>query len=391
MSSPLELLLEPRATLRVLEHIDAHPAQAPDRAQGALKVSHQTWYSAISRLESLGLVAPVRGPRRRKVKSFEITPEGERVLAKLKEVVAQVGSSRAGLEWELEHRPPLKGGARAGEVLCRLIEYAERRNDFAEMRRLEGVAKELGRPGEAHLAREVASFLQGRPKVAQSAGEAAIAELKPEGNTRSLRKAMMVVAACLEYQGEVSKPIRTVIAMRALARRAGDHEFEVDGWLIVGIMKSRLGHYADAVNDMEKALAIAKAHDLPIKRAKVLGNLCYTLAFVDEDRAMAMADEALRAARKVGATILIARAQTNRALFLAVRGRPDEARRAMREAKRLLAGGGEEKGAQMLEGWGRLVKQISRRRRTRYPIDWRAQAQSLARSQPTPAPEEQRE
>ena len=382
LPNPLALLLKPRATLRVLEHIAEHPSQRPREAYAQLGIANNTWYAAVRNLERLNLVAPTRGPAHRKVKAFHITPQGERALASVRELAAQVADSRGALEWELLGTPPLKGSARAGEVVCRLIEYAERRADFAELGRLESVAKKLGRPGEAHHARQVASFLVGQPKAAADAGEAAMEALGREGNTRSLRRVLTLQGGAYEYLGDVQRSNRMNLEARVKAHKAGDHAAELEAWMSLGITQARIGMHADAIRHMNRALGIAEREGLAVKRAKVLGNISFAEGLLDERKGLERADEALKAARRLGAQILIARAQLNRALFLAVLARPQEAHAAMREAKHLLAEGGEEKGDEMLLGWDRLVRQISRRRPSPYRGDWRAQALQLARSRP---------
>jgi tetratricopeptide (TPR) repeat protein len=382
MPTPLSLLLTPRETLPVLQHIAANPAEPPDKAFHSMGVGVNTWYRATANLERLGLIAPDRGPAGRKVVRFHITPEGERVLARLDDLWGDVANSRAGLEWELDKSPPLKGSPRAGAVLCSLIEFAERRADFKELLRLEGATGKLARPGESALALEMLAFLQGRPGEAAHRAESAIKVLKREGNSRALRKAMYVHSAVLEYLGNPEKSIAVAIETRRLAKKAGDAGMEADAWMGIAIMHGRMEHYPDAFREFEKALQITKDAGLEAKHAKVLGNYAFIQALVDEPTGLAMADEALASARKVGATIIVARTQLTRALLLAVAGRPAEARKAMAEAQRLFKAGGEEKGAQLVKDWAGLVKRISRRRRHRSPADWKSQALALARTRP---------
>lgn len=367
--------------LLVLARIAANPAQPPKQAFTAMGVGVNSWYAATRKLERLGLIASTRGPAARKVKSFHVTPEGENVLVKLDEIWAEVANSREGLEWELDARPPDLGSPRAGEILCRLVELAERRADFGELRRLAQLSARMKRPGESLLAKEVGFFLKGQPAKARSAGEGALAALRPEGNSRSLRKAIAVLAPSLEYLGFPAKAYAAFVEARTLAKRAGDRGGEVDAWMGVGILHARLEHFNDAFRDFQRALKIAQEAGLESKRAKILGNLAFTQGFLDEKEGLATADEALRAARKVGASIVVARTQLTRSLLLAVAGRREESRRALKEARGLLSEGGEEKGASHIDDWSGLIKRILRSHHAPSPIDWRGQALRLAKVQ----------
>jgi DNA-binding MarR family transcriptional regulator len=133
MPTPLPLLLNPRDTLPVLQHLAENPTQSPWVACKATGLSSHTFYEVTAHLESLGLIVPTKGPAGRKVLRYLVTPEGERVVARLGDILAEIAGSRAGLEWELAKTPPLRGSPRAGAVLCGLIELAERRGDFKGM------------------------------------------------------------------------------------------------------------------------------------------------------------------------------------------------------------------------------------------------------------------
>jgi tetratricopeptide (TPR) repeat protein len=380
--SRFHLLFEPRETLPVLEYVAAHAETRPRRAAKELGVGINTWYDAVKRLDRLGLIAITRQPGGTRTRRILLTSKGETLLGTLNETWALVKDTPAALEFELQHSSPSKGSDRAGEVLCFLIQDAERRGDFEDLQALEQKAKELGRRTERWMAVQVRAFLHGNMKEAKAAGDRAIAGLGHDDNSPSRRKILSVYAATLEYLGDEKGAYDTHTKVRILARKAHDFGLESDAWLGIGILKTRSGQIEDGIKFLVRALEAAEKSGHEGRRAKVLANLCFAEMVAGKSTALACADKALKAARHSGARIIVGRAQLNRALMLAEKGRKDEALSALREARRILEKGGEERGPRALEEWAALVRRILRPRHAPYPEDWRDQALLLARKRP---------
>ncbi len=380
--SRFHLLFEPRETLPVLEYVAAHAETRPRHAAKQLGIGINTWYDAVKRLDRLGLIAIARQPGGTRTRRILLTPRGETLLGTLNETWTLVKDTPAALEFELQHSSPPKGSDRAGEVLCFLIQDAERRGDFEGLQVLEEKAKGLGRRAERWMAVQVRAFLHGQMKEAKAAGDRAIAGLGEGDNSPSRRKILFLQAATQEYLGDSKGAYASYTRLRILARKAHDLGLESDAWLGIGILKSRGGQMEDGIKFQLRALDAAERSGIEGKRAKVLANLAFTEMIAGKRTALARADEALEIARHSGFRIIIGRAQLNRALMLASKGSREEALRALREAQRILGPGGEERGPKALEEWAALVRRILRPRRHHGLQDWRDQALLLARKRP---------
>jgi len=388
--SKFHLLVEPRETLPVLEFISNHPNIAPKRASKELGIGINTWYEAVERLARMRLVTGAKALQDTRTRTLFLTPKGVQFLQRLNEALALSGDTPALLEFELENAAPRKGSARAGEVICHLLMDAERRGDFEEMSRLERAAANLGRPAERWLAVQVAAFLHGEMEESRRAAEKALSMLGRDENTPTRRKVLFVYAATLEYLGDEKAAYTNYTSVRILARAAKDVALESDAWLGIGIRKTRSGQIHDGIKFLERALERAKASGIEGKRAKVLANLAFAELVAGRETALEHADEALEVARRVGAQIVVARAQLNRALLLAAAGSKQDSLRALGEARRLLRSGGEERGSGAVEEWAGLVRRILRHRRSPCPEDWRDQALLLARQRPSRSPAKRR-
>jgi tetratricopeptide (TPR) repeat protein len=352
-----------------------------------LGISITTWYAAVERLDRMGLVtAQPRGKDRRR-RRLVVTPRGHRFLRHLGEALGAAEGTPALLEYEMRYASPPRGSPRAGEILCYLIIDAERRADFEGLRQLEDEALKRGRPAEKWMAVQVGAFLTGRHAEAKEAAERALPLLGRTGNTASRRRVLYLYAATLEYQGNSKGAYETYTAVRQLARGARDLALESDAWLGLGVVKARGGQVSDAIKFMGRAHTTALAANDDGRRAKALANLAFAEMVAGRPGAIEHANEALAVARSVGSRIIVARAQLNRALMLAVEGKRVEALEALREARGIMRQGGEERGAGALDDWSLLVRRILRPRQGPYPADWRDQALRLARMRPQSTPE----
>jgi DNA-binding MarR family transcriptional regulator len=384
--SKFHLFTEPGDVLPVLEHIADHPDQRPGESARQLGISINTWYTAVARLERMGLITVQRAYRDTRRRRLGVTPRGEDFLGHLRSAIGLAMDSPAMFDFELRHAPPPRGSPRAGEILCHLIRDATRRGSFDELEGIARRAAEMGRPAEKWMADQYLAFFRGDADKSRAAAEKSMALLGRGTNSPTRRSVLYIYAATLEYLGDSKGSYEANMRLRKMAREARDGGLEADAWLGLGIQKARKSQVADGIKFMEKSLEVATALGDDPRRAKALANLAFAEFSTGRPTAMARADEALVVARKVGSRMTLARAQLNRALILAAGGQRRDALEALREARRLMRSGGEERGPAALAEWAALVKRILRSRRSRNPEDWRDQALRLAMKRPLSGP-----
>jgi len=362
MKPLLDLLMEPRESLAVLEHVARGGTRAPGAAARELRIGINTWYLCTKRLEDLGLLAITRAPGGKKAKSMEPTERGLKLLTLLKELPPLLEGSRAALEFELEEGRLPTGSARAGEVLFRLVEIAERNGDFGELARIARRARALKRPGEARLASATKLYLEGYGQAAGRALDAAMKALAGEPSSGAYLRALYLKSGVAEHDGNPRLAYILTTELRQRAKKAGNLGMEAEANLGLGILKTRSGQSRDGAKYMARAAEIARRAGLPAKESKILANLAFAEFFLDLGRARATADRALAAARRSGARVVEGRAQINRALILAAQGEKRAALEALSGAREIYREGGEERGREALEDWAALVRGTLRRR-----------------------------
>jgi DNA-binding MarR family transcriptional regulator len=386
VTSTLHLLFEPRETLRVLEYVNARPRGSPGDSARELHISLHTWYAAIERLESLGLVNVERVPGGRKTRRIEVTSSGRTLLDTLAALPPLVAGSPGFLSSELRHGDMILPPERRGELLCALVDHAERRGDFASLEHLAAEARAAGRPGEAALAAGISAYLHGEAVEALKQMTQAATALEAEADSRSLRKALYFRALSLDALGDARGAYVTFTRLRRLARVKGDVSSEIDARLGIGIMKARRGQYGDAVVQLEKALDRARRSKLAGKEAKVLTSLSLVRFLLDERRGLSIADEALAVATEAGSKVLLVHIHANRALMLAVLGERREALASLSCMRKMARAAGYERGQAALAAWVSLTKRISQGRRQGDPIDWRGQVLEILQTPPSQPP-----
>ncbi len=390
-ADPLDLLLSPRETLRVLDYLGAHPEAHADDGCEALSISRHTWYRALRQLEGLNLVVVERYPGGRKVRSVTLTPEGKGTLPLLRGLRELAQGSPIVLEAELDASPPRKGSAEAGEALLRLAEFGERRGDFGLLERVASRGEALGRPGEAQFATALAAFTIGDVHRASSSLRAALESLSRETSTRSYRRVFYYLALTDLYAGNERDGYLRLIRLRRMALDSRDQATEADARLMIGNLKGRRGQIKDAVGQMEKALQSARRAGLPSKEAKVLTNLCLMEFFLEPQRGLARSDEALEAAQGIGAKVLLVHIHNNRALIHAAMGQKRQALAELASARKLRTEAGYEGGEKSFANWQREVKRILRLPHPENRQDWQDRFLPLPPPQSSVLLEEPRE
>ena len=387
---PLALLLKHRGTLEVLEYLAANPQPKPDRARAALKINSRTYYEMVARLERMDMVAWERFPGSRKRRSVSMTSRGQAALGLVEGLRASVVGSRASLEQRLSLDAPAAGSADAGELLLRLIEYAERAADYGDMRALSGRAVALKRPGEAAFAIGLMHFLRGERVACREELNRAVELLAGEPSSRSYRRALYYHAANLDDIGEPKRAHLELMRVRRLAHLAHDDVTESDARLGIGRLKAVIGQWKDSRAHLEKALECAKRTGSPGRQSKVLTSLCLADFMVDHGDGIPRSDQALEMARRAGSKIMTMHIRGNRALMFAYRGDKEAAYREMAAARRIAKEAGYEPGLEVLVAWGTLTKRIARYPRGAYPEDLRGQVSALLSPPPSSPPSRSR-
>lgn len=370
----LHLLGEPRECLKVLAFFAAHPTVSPLSATRTLHVSLRTWYGAVQQLEALELILVDRVPGGMKIRRVEVTPHGKAVLRLLEGLPAFLSNSPAALERELALRGAPAESKAVGDTLCRLIEHAHRRGDLEALRRLRARANRAPRPGEEHLAAGLIAYLErAMPEAYVHFGEA-LKALEREPESRAFARSLYHGALALDQLGDSKAAYELFTRLRTLARNNSDALSEADARMGIGTLKARLGQFEDATKHLDRALACARRASSTYREANVLSSLCMISFFVDPAQGLSISDEALVAARRSGARVLLMHVHANRALMLAVMGHKKEALDELFYARRMSRVVAHEQGPEMLAEWARLVRRIVRLRRPPTPADWREQA-----------------
>ncbi len=387
---PLELFLNPSETPRILAYLADHETPSPAVACKAFGVSFHTWYRAVANLEALGLIFAERGPPKNRMLRVTITQNGRGALRLMSGFPDTLKGSRAALEWEIESGVAMPGSREAGEVLCKLIDLAERRGDQKALKAVEALAATAQRPGEAALASAVGGLLTGDSRSTVAKAEASLPALEKEGNTRSYRRALFFHAVGLNRVGERRKAFDVYTRLRQLSIRAGDAASEADARVAYGIYRSSQGHMQDAVQQFTLALKAAKNSGTLSKEAKVLTNLGLAEGYLDPPAGLARLREAQAAAEKCGARVLLVHIHANNALLYAVQNEPGRANAALRVSRFLAGEVGHELGPTGADAWYGVVRRILRHHRLGTPFDWRAQVLALLQKAPSPEAVERR-
>jgi tetratricopeptide (TPR) repeat protein len=384
----LHLITEPSECVKLLEFVVANPSVGSVAASRELHISLRTWYGAVEKLDELELVQVERVPGGTKIRRVEITPHGRALLKLLEGLPGFFAHSPAALERELTLRASGVGPTITGETLCRLIEHAHRRGDLGALKELEVSATEAGRLGEAAFAFAMDSFLRGHLRSANTRFETALAHLEKETESRSYRRVLYQQAFALHAFGKERTAYQSFTRLRKLARDAGDLTTEGDARLGIGILKARRAQFDDAVKNLDRALDCARRAGSAYREATVLTTLCMVSFFIDQSRGLALSEDALQAAKRSGARVLLVHIHSNRAMMFAVLGRKQESLTELTLSRRLSRVVGHERGQEMLEEWAALVRRILRPRRTGNPSDWRDQALQILQKPPSQPPEE---
>jgi class 3 adenylate cyclase/tetratricopeptide (TPR) repeat protein len=205
------------------------------------------------------------------------------------------------------------------------------------VRRALAIATALGDPvaaGWAHARLVLPLLMEARDEDAEAAGRRAVAILEPLGEREELADAMNRLGWYLWRRGRTEEAEPLLRRAVAMAERVGSRLVAAESTQTLGVCLAYMGRPAEAVRTMEEAYRLAKEVGDFANLMRCSNNLPSVLADLasDHERALAVLEEGLEAARRAGARSHTGWLMGGRGDVLFRLGRLREAEAAQREA-----------------------------------------------------------